>query len=174
LPLVDLRHETDFHAIFYQGVIKDIITPMLIECPQCRARVDAQEHGHAEWIYEDEAGKKGGRLDRLLRCPLCYTAMLTQQQLTDFEEDSWSEPKRLWPSAPLESLVSMPSPISHALAEAYRCLFCNAHSASVVMSVQAIEGICREYKTKSDTLFGGLKELLAREIMDKKLYEWGR
>jgi len=40
------------------------------------------------------------------------------------------------------------------------------------MSVQAIEGICREYETKSDKLFTGLKELLAREIIDKKLYQW--
>jgi hypothetical protein len=145
---------------------------MLIACPQCRARVDAQERGQAKWIYKDEEGRKGGRLDRLLRCPVCYSAMLTQQQLTDSDDESWSDPKRLWPSDPLETLGWMPSPISHALAEAQRCLFCKAHSASVVMSVQAIEGICQEYKTKSSKLFEGLKELRAREIIDKKLYEW--
>ena len=107
-------------------MIKDIFTRMLIDCPRCRARVDAQEHGEAKWIYEDESGRKGGRLDRLLRCPVCYTAMLTQQQLADFDDESWSEPKRLWPSAPLESLSWMPFPIRHALAEAYLCLFCDA------------------------------------------------
>jgi len=56
-----------------------------------------------------------------------YTAILAQQQLTGYEEgegESWSEPKRLWPPAPLESLGWMPPPISHALGEAYRCLFC--------------------------------------------------
>jgi hypothetical protein len=41
------------------------------------------------------------------------------------------------------------------------------------MSVQAIEGICLHSGTKSKNLFLGLKELRDREIIDKKLYEWG-
>jgi hypothetical protein len=66
----------------------------------------------------------------------------------------------------------MPHSISDALNEADKCLFGQAYSASVVMSVQAIEGICRHFETKSDDLLNGLKKLRESEIIDKKLYEW--
>ncbi len=156
---------------------------MLIHCPTCRARVDAQEHGEAKWVYEDDDGELVGRLNHLLRCPVCHTAMLSQQQLIGFDDEGgegpdgelaelWSEPQRLWPSAPIDSLGRLPQPISHALHEAYQCLSAQAYSASVVMSVQAIEGICREHKTKSIKLASALKELRDREVIDKKLYEW--
>ena len=42
------------------------------------------------------------------------------------------------------------------------------------MSVQAVEGICRHFDTKSGKLFQGLKELLDRNVIDRMLYDWGQ
>jgi hypothetical protein len=41
------------------------------------------------------------------------------------------------------------------------------------MCGRAIEGICVHNKTKVKTLHGGLKELLDKEIIDKRLFTWG-
>lgn len=150
---------------------------MLIECSHCRALVDAQEVGAGEQIYEDESGRKGGHLHRLLRCPQCHTPILTEQRLSSFDDEqghSWSVPKRLWPATGLPEMGAMPDAVKHALQEANRAMYGEAYSASVVMSVQAIEGICRHFETKSDNLFRGLKELLDQNIIDKMLHDWGQ
>jgi hypothetical protein len=151
--------------------------PMLIECPHCRARVNAEEKGAAEWLYESEVGDKGGRLDRLLVCPACGSTLLSRQQMTDYDDAEgaqWGPAKRLWPSTDLPNLGSMPPAVRHALSEADRAMYGEAYSASVVMSVQALEGICRHFETENDNLFKGLAELLKRNIIDKMLYEWGQ
>jgi hypothetical protein len=40
------------------------------------------------------------------------------------------------------------------------------------MTGRAIEGMCHQFKTKKTTLFDGLKELLQKDIIDKRLYQW--
>ena len=152
---------------------------MLIECPECRARVNADEKGSTEWICEDEQGRKGGRLDRLLVCPVCASSLLSRQQLADLEEEDvplWGDPKRLWPPPTLPAMGSMPAAVRHALSDADRAIYGEAYSASVVMSVQAVEAICRHFETKKDTLFKGLEELLTleRNIIDQMLHDWGQ
>jgi hypothetical protein len=68
----------------------------------------------------------------------------------------------------------MPPPVRHALSEADRAIYGEASSASVVMSVQAVEAICRHFETNNDTLFKGLAELLKRNIIDKMVHDWGQ
>jgi hypothetical protein len=146
---------------------------MIVACPTCKAVVDAKEHGQFKRLLEDESGNRGGAAYVVGECSKCGGAPFAKQEISvDGDEEYYSEPKRLWPSPPSDALASMPRPISHALDEADKCLFGQAYSASVVMSVQAIEGICRHFGTKSDKLFNGLKELRDGEIIDKKLYEW--
>ncbi|MEE8136534.1 MAG: DUF4145 domain-containing protein, partial [Thermodesulfobacteriota bacterium] len=41
------------------------------------------------------------------------------------------------------------------------------------MSGQALEGVCVHHKTKKKTIAAGLTELKDKEIIDKRLYEWG-
>jgi Domain of unknown function (DUF4145) len=150
---------------------------MVIECPDCRARVNAEEKGAAEWIYENESGDKGGRLDRLLVCPVCASTLVSRQAMTDFDDDEgayWGPATRLWPAPDLPNLGYMPSAVRHALSEADRAIYGEAYSASVVMSVQAVEAICRHFETKNNTLFKGLAELLKRNIIDQMLHDWGQ
>jgi hypothetical protein len=148
---------------------------MLIECPTCRAHVDAPERGRMSRYIEDaDTGQKGGLLYALYECPRCDGPLLSRFELIGPENDErWGRMERLYPVHPLaDCLPWMPDTIAHALSEAHRCLYGQAYSASVIMSVQAIEGICRQFEAKSDKLFLALKELREREIIDKKLYEW--
>lgn len=96
--------------------------------------------------------------------------------MTDFDDEGacWGPPKRLWPVLGLPDLGFMPQPVAHALSEADRAIYGGAYSASVVMSVQAIEGMCRHFETKSQTLFEGLTELRERGVIDQMLHEWGQ
>ena len=146
---------------------------MIVACPTCKAVVDAKQHGEFKRLLQDEAGNRGGGAYVVAECPKCGSALFAIQKITvDGDEEYYSEAKRLWPSPPSDALPWMPLPVRDALDEAYKCLLGQAYIASVVMSVQAIEGICRHFETKSDKLFNGLKELRDREIIDKKLYEW--
>jgi hypothetical protein len=61
-----------------------------------------------------------------------------------------------------------------SLDEAERSFRASAYLASAVMCGRALEGICRHFNTKSAYLGGGLKELLDREIIDKRLFEWSQ
>jgi hypothetical protein len=42
------------------------------------------------------------------------------------------------------------------------------------MCGRALEGVCAAFKTKKEHLAGGLDELLQKEIIDKKIYQWGQ
>jgi hypothetical protein len=41
------------------------------------------------------------------------------------------------------------------------------------MTGRALEAMCHHFNTKGQTLAGGLRELLDREIIDKRLHQWG-
>jgi hypothetical protein len=56
--------------------------------------------------------------------------------------------------------------------EANKCFKAGAYSACAVMCGRALEGICRHYKTKSEYLAGGLKELLDQGVIDGRLFKW--
>jgi hypothetical protein len=57
---------------------------------------------------------------------VCHTPILTQQQLTDFDDEqghSWSAPKRLWPATGLPEMGAIPDAVRHALQEADRAMY---------------------------------------------------
>jgi hypothetical protein len=68
---------------------------------------------------------------------------------------------------------SIPAKIRDSLEEADKCIRSGAFTAAVAMTGRALEAMCRHFGTKSDVLAGGLKELLDREIIDKRLFQWG-
>lgn len=42
------------------------------------------------------------------------------------------------------------------------------------MCGRVLESICAEHGTKNKLLMGGLKELLDKQVIDKRIYEWGQ
>ncbi|MBS1248462.1 MAG: hypothetical protein MAG431_00013 [Chloroflexi bacterium] len=144
---------------------------MIIECSYCVAKVDGRPIG--EHVGYTEKGEYPYKVT-LLECPVCHNAMLGGQ--IDYEDQydkGWEFDRRLWPS-PIERISYLiPRIVRNSLSEAKSCFKAKAYSACAVMCGRALEGVCRDHKTKSKNLFGGLKELLDRKIIDERLYQWG-
>jgi hypothetical protein len=147
---------------------------MIIECPYCKAKVEAKEIATHESFdpYADPAPFRA----ILLECPVCENSILAGQDLIDIGPDKaeWSPASRLWPSPKRYLPWTIPHLIRSSLEEADRCLRANAYIASVAMSGRALEGICRHFKTESPYLGGGLKELLKRGVIDTRLFQWSQ
>jgi hypothetical protein len=151
---------------------------MLIDCPHCQARVDGkilQQAGHHEPVAWPDSYQIA-----LLRCPECAHLLGGEQFLElpegyehDDSKEVWGGIHRVWPE-PISHLPhAIPESIRACLLEARKCLQATAYTACVAMSGRAIEAMCGHFGTKKKMLFEGLKELHEREIIDKRLYEWG-
>ena len=145
----------------------------LIDCPNCHARATGAVCGEA---YEQLSQTEQARV-LLLRCPTCYKVMVGRQEMIDsggFDEPAtWTDAVRVWPAPASDVSGCVPELIRGSLEESDRCLRAGAFTASVVMTGRALEALCRHYETKNQNLGYGLKELLEREIIDKRLFEWG-
>jgi len=85
----------------------------------------------------------------------------------------WNSAIRLWPEPKKYISWDLPNLVRVSLEEAYKCFKAKAYIACAVMCGRVLESICAEYKTRNKALAGGLKELLDKEIIDKKIFEWG-
>lgn len=146
---------------------------MLINCPYCVARVNAHSAGA---VIRDESESERIRV-LLLECPACRRAIVARDELVQTgafdEENTYSAPVRVWPQPDTGIPLSVPSDIRNSLIEANLCLRAGAFTGSVVMTGRALEAMCQHFKTKSKTLAHGLRELLDRDVIDKRLFQWG-
>jgi Domain of unknown function (DUF4145) len=159
---------------------------LIIECPYCDARVDANEVATYEYtVYcgpglqedEDQESNEWNMAHRatLLVCALCDRLLLATQEDESFpdNEPSWSEPERVFPAKQaLDFPVQIPEGIRKSLEEARRCLRAEAYEATAVMCGKAIEGLCRHFKAGA-YLGTALSELKTRGIIDGTLLQWG-
>jgi hypothetical protein len=145
---------------------------MLIHCPYCIARVNADSAGV---VITDESESERIRV-LLLECPACHRAIVARDELVQIggldEENIYSAPLRVWPQPDTDIAASIPASIRSSLVEANLCLRAGAFTGSVVMTGRALEAMCQHFKTKNKTLAQGLKELLDREVIDKRLFQW--
>lgn len=145
---------------------------MIIECPGCRSRVDADVIAQRD--FEQEQGGDPYKI-YFLECRECRNVMLAQASYrqVDFNDYDYDKPTRLWPE-PVDILhVSIPRLTRLSLEEASKCFGAQAYSACAVMCGRAIEAICAEHGTKSKNLAAGLKELKDTQIIDQRLFDWG-
>ena len=121
----------------------------------------------------------------LARCPDCMHPLVIYEEACAYEPSSWdrvdtiwSKPARLWPKPKLNLSDSIPEKIAASLDEAQSCLVAGTFTASVAMSGRALEAVGRHFHTrgKADRLMlaEGLDELYSNQIIDKRLYEWGK
>lgn len=143
--------------------------PILIDCPHCADRVQAAPA--RPWLdhqYEFRIG--------IFWCLKCSNPLVAHQYFLGpvgpHGEEEYSESQRLWPSPEVTLSLDIPEMIRASLIEARKCLSCGTYTASVAMTGRALEGMCHHFKTKKTMLFEGLKELLDREVIDKRLYQW--
>lgn len=143
---------------------------MIIECSHCESKVDAEVLKEHAWDDKDCPPFKVS----LLKCPVCHRGLLSGQEYFQTGPDDWEWlGTRLWPEPEKSFHWSLPESVRNPLEEAERCFRCKAYSACAVMCGKALEGICLEFKTKDKILGRGLKELLDRQIIDTRIYDWG-
>lgn len=155
---------------------------IVLDCPFCRTRVRAEIAA----LLEYGGGEDGppGLSVTLARCPSCSYPLVGYQEDCGYEErygsmrEVWSVPKRVWPRPDINLPGSIPKKISDSLSEAQACLTAGAYTASVMMAGRALEAIGRHFHRKGKAqrlmLSEGLDELHKSQIIDKRLYEWGK
>jgi hypothetical protein len=145
---------------------------MIVECSYCEAKVD----GRVVAQHIDPPGPEGLEPYRvsLLACPICGNGLIAGECEIGYDNDAvvWDAPTRLWPCPDKRVPWYVPRIVGASLEEANRCFKAGAHSACAVMCGRSLEGICKHYETKSNNLIGGLKELLEKGVIDKRLLEW--
>jgi hypothetical protein len=148
-----------------------------VECPRCEAIITAEIRGEIQDGPDDNGDV---RLVTLVQCSKCEYPLLAFRDYVGSDDEGnslWSDPERLWPLPPMRLSGRIPSEIRGSLEEAYKCFRCTAHTASVVMSGRALEGLCRHFypsgTERNLMLAAGLKKLYEDKIIDTRLYEWG-
>jgi len=141
---------------------------MLIECHECKARVDAESVAYLEYDYGFWR-----RRTYLLKCPSCGMAIVGECD-DDFPEEKnpWTDLVRVYPKPTRPLGRNVPEPVQLSLREADKCLQIGAHTAAAAMAGRALEAVCRHYSTKDTYLGAGIKELRDKGIIDARLYEW--
>lgn len=131
---------------------------------------------HAKCIAEHEREDYFNRYPYLkisiLECPRCKDTIVSGQVADDLQSEGYSTPVRFWPDPYFYLPQALPKVIRESVHEAERCLKAKAYTATAVMCGRALEGICRNFKTKSKYIGKGLLELKERNIIDARLYEW--
>jgi len=143
---------------------------MIIECPYCESKVDAKV------LADHESMEYYGPVKVIfLECPVCKDSMLGHQDYiqTGPNDFVWDDAVRVWPSPEKYLSSDLPDIVRNSLEQAKKCFKVKAYDACAVMCGRVLEGIWTEYKTKNESLKGGLKELLDKQIIDKRIYEWG-
>lgn len=144
---------------------------MIVECPYCKATVHSKLIGQHVAFDPDE--DPAPWRTSLVECPSCKNTLVAGQYKNP-DGDGWEPATRVWPSPKRFLSWQIPEIARTSLEEAERCLRAGAPLACAVMCGRALEGICRHFKTSSPYLGGGLKELLEKEIIDKRLFQWSQ
>ena len=144
---------------------------MLIDCHECQVRVEAKEIGGYEYLRKGDS--PSGRY-LLLCCGNCEKPVLIQQDNVGsmVEGDIFDDPVHLFPPPDLVVNPRAPKAIRMALEEAIACFRARAYTASAIMCRKTLEGVCKEHGVSGKNLMTSLQAMHAKELIDKRLYEW--
>ncbi|MBV9562553.1 MAG: DUF4145 domain-containing protein [Bradyrhizobium sp.] len=167
----------------------------IIDCPHCKAKVGAEQHGYIDRSHwDDEAGEPVGERILIGKCPSCTLSLVGRAAQIEFEDydsdaDSFGDVVRVYPNPP-KAFTSwrIPRTLTQSLVEADRSFQAGANIAACVMLGRALEALCRNLlqekeelkaaegapaKPKKRLMLGnGIKELRERKIIDDRLYDW--
>lgn len=145
---------------------------MIVECPRCESKVDAEEKGSVDFDFEIH-GMPGKAV--LLECPVCHDPLFGFTELIGrgLAGSIWEEIDRKWPVPDNEIDYSIPEIAKISLVEAKLCFRARAFNACAVMCGRTIEGVCKHHNSAIKTLAIGLKKLKDDGVIDSRIYEWG-
>ena len=147
---------------------------MLVECHKCGGLIDCKELADSK-TYSDD-GHVVEERGVFVKCPGCLGVLVARESMIGVDENGdevYSRAVREWPAPDIMDADALPKIVALSLQEARKCFKAGCFLASTVMCARSLEGVCVEYKAKSKNLSVALDELLSRDIIDKKLHEWG-
>jgi len=172
------------------------MTSFIVDCPNCKAKVAANETGRAEDVgFDEEVGEPYGWRLIVGNCPRCKIPLAAQSRQLRFnqwegdDQDVWSDPVRVHPKPPKTfSSFRIPSTVTRSLAEADVALQGNASLAATVMFGRALEALCRDIlftveekkairagtSKKRLMLADGIEKLKAENYIDSRLFDWSQ
>jgi DNA-directed RNA polymerase subunit RPC12/RpoP len=148
---------------------------MLIDCPYCRSRVDAKEHGkYSEPRHPEDYYDAPDTRIVLSACPRCSSALVGKQEEHEHPDygSYWADAERLWPEPKRVVAHSVPDIVRMSLDEADICFRGGAFAACAVMCGRSLEGVCVHFGA-GESLATGLKSLLEKNVIDQRLFTWG-
>lgn len=140
---------------------------VVIDCSECRLRVNAQIRGA---VHD---GESGGAVV-LASCPSCKSPLVGQTGLYQDEQGDWryEQAERVWPApASVEVSVAVPESARKDIKDAQKCIAHGIYSAAAVLCGRALERLVKE-KATGKTLADGLADLKAKGIIDERLSLW--
>jgi hypothetical protein len=147
---------------------------MLIECPDCDAKVHGKLIAEKVFEYYDRESERFV----FLECPGCHKPLLGRSDYIEFEtedgfDSGWTTNLvRLYPQPHKKLDPLIPHQVIQSLEDARKCYQAKVYTASAVMCGRALEAICKE-KTGESTLAKGLKSLKSQNLIDNRLFDWG-
>jgi len=165
----------------------------IIDCPWCKAKVAALEHGRAtQKGFNDEIGDPYGHTLVVGECPSCTSLLAGESHQVSFggydaDEDWWSDVVRIYPKPPRTfSSYRIPRVVTDSILEADRSLQANANVAACVMMGRALEAVCRDVLAepgkslssadpKKPVMLGeGIRQLKEKGFIDDRLFDWSQ
>jgi hypothetical protein len=169
----------------------------IVDCPTCKAKVAALEHGSVKHYggVDSEGDAHYGVTVSLGACPKCRTIIVGEEQQIriegyDSHEDEWADAIRVFPEPPKTFTSNrIPKVVTESISEADRSLQANANTAACVMFGRALEAICRDLleppkKTgstepvvtaKRKIMLGeGIRKLKDSGLIDQRLFDWSQ
>jgi hypothetical protein len=166
----------------------------IIDCPWCKAKVAAIQHGRAHKSGQDEElGEPYAMTLVVGECPNCQALLAGEKHQVMFEgwdgpEDQWTDVVRIFPRPPKTfSSYRIPRVVRDSISEADKSLQVNANIAACVMLGRALEAVCRDVlesssstttatagKKKHLMLGQGIKKLKDKGVIDDRLYDWSQ
>jgi len=140
---------------------------VLVDCPRCKAKVNAEEV--AEYIGKDEVIDFDNRYI-FLKCVSCEKPIVTVQSRPD-ENEIWDSPRRIYP--PMRRIgFRVPAPLRKSFQEAVGCQESAHYLATALMCRRIIEGVCIHYLGSISNLASGIQKLREKNIIDERLFDW--
>ena len=140
---------------------------VVIDCPSCATRVNAEVRGAVHDEHSDAAVV-------LAKCPACTGPLVGMSEMYRDADGDWQygHAERIWPSpSTVELNASIPEGARRDIKDAQKCLSHGIFSAAVVLCGRALERLAK-LKAPGKTLSDGLTELKSQGVIDERLFQW--
>lgn len=144
-----------------------------MHCPRCETVVAARLVNTYS-IREEEESPDETLEFLFLKCPECgrpFLAERTNYWVGGPHEWHYEQPTVIYPAERALD-ASVPKAIADSYDEAQRCFRAAAFTASAVMCRRTAEAICVHHGKNKGVLAQRLKEMLADEIIERRMFEW--